>query len=119
MEREPAAEVAEHRRLNTDRCEDMLLPLQTADIIAQVLNFGLSSAIDVQISGNNLARDYSIARRLANDMRNIPGVADLRIAEPLDYPAFNVYVDRNKTLELGITGARSRPASSPRWPGPH
>ena len=30
MEREPAAEVAEHRRLNTDRCEDMLLPLQPA-----------------------------------------------------------------------------------------
>jgi multidrug efflux pump subunit AcrB len=76
---------------------------QAADIIAQVLNFGLSSAIDVQISGNNLARDYAIARRLATDMRNIPGVADLRIAEPLDYPAFNVDVDRNKALELGIT----------------
>ena len=31
------------------------------------------------------------------------GCADLRIAEPLDYPAFKVDVDRNKALELGIT----------------
>jgi multidrug efflux pump subunit AcrB len=76
---------------------------QAADIIAQVLNFGLSSAIDVQISGNDLHSDYQIAERLEKQMRNIPGVADLRIAEPLDYPAFKVDVDRNKALELGIT----------------
>jgi multidrug efflux pump subunit AcrB len=76
---------------------------QAADIIAQVLNFGLSSAIDVQVSGNNLDSDYAIAHRIEEQMRNIPGVADLRIAEPLDYPAFKVDVDRNKALELGIT----------------
>jgi CzcA family heavy metal efflux pump len=76
---------------------------QAADIIAQVLNFGLSSAIDVQISGNDLNSDYAIAHRLETKMRDIPGVADLRIAEPLDYPAFKVDVDRNKALELGIT----------------
>jgi CzcA family heavy metal efflux pump len=76
---------------------------QAADIIAQVLNFGLSSAIDVQVSGNDLHSDYTIAEQLEKQMRNIPGVADLRIAEPLDYPAFKVKVDRNKALELGIT----------------
>ena len=76
---------------------------QAADIIAQVLNFGLSAAIDVQISGYNLDSDNLIAHRLIRQMRNIPGVADLRIGEPLDYPAFKVDVDRNKALELGIT----------------
>src|SRR5229473_2510627 len=76
---------------------------QAADIIAQVLNFGLSSAIDVQVSGNDLDSDYAIAERLEKQMRDIPGVADLRVAEPLDYPAFKVDVDRNKALELGIT----------------
>ena len=76
---------------------------QAADIIAQVLNFGLSAAIDVQVSGNDLNSDYSIAHRLETRMRDIPGVADLRIGEPLDYPAFKVDVDRNKALELGIT----------------
>src|SRR5208282_4168193 len=51
----------------------------------------------------DLQSDYRIATRLQAAMALIPGVADLRIAEPLDYPAFKVEVDRAKALELGIT----------------
>jgi multidrug efflux pump subunit AcrB len=76
---------------------------QAADIVNEVLNFGLSAAIDVQISGNDLNSDYQIASKLQSKMGLIPGVTDLRIAEPLDYPAFKVDVDRDKALELGIT----------------
>jgi multidrug efflux pump subunit AcrB len=76
---------------------------QAADIVNQVLNFGLPAAIDVQISGNDLNSDYQIALRLQSKMSVIPGVADLRIAEPLDYPTFKVDVNRDKALELGIT----------------
>ncbi len=76
---------------------------QAADIVSQVLNFGLPAAIDAQINGNNLEADYDIALRLQDRMRLIPGVTDLRIAEPQDYPAFGVNVDRAKALELGIT----------------
>jgi CzcA family heavy metal efflux pump len=76
---------------------------QAADIIGQVLNFGLPAAIDVQVSGNDLQSDYRIASQLRTAMQTIPGIADLRIAERLDYPAFKVEVDRAKALELGIT----------------
>jgi CzcA family heavy metal efflux pump len=76
---------------------------QAADIVSQVLNFGLPAAIDAQINGNNLEADYDIALRLQDRMKLIPGVSDLRIAEPQDYPAFGVNVDRDKALELGIT----------------
>src|SRR5579863_5488166 len=74
-----------------------------ADMVNQVLNFGLSAAIDAQISGNDLHSDYQIASHLAAKMSVIPGVTDLRIAEPLDYPSFKIDVDRAKALELGIT----------------
>ena len=76
---------------------------QAADIISQVLNFGLPSAIDAQINGNNLQADYDIALRLKERMARIPGVVDLRIAEPLDYPSLKVEVDRTKALQFGIT----------------
>jgi multidrug efflux pump subunit AcrB len=76
---------------------------QAADIISQILNFGLPAAIDAQISGPNLQANYDIATRLKAAMAIVPGVADLRIAEPLDYPAYKVDVDRAKALELGIT----------------
>jgi multidrug efflux pump subunit AcrB len=76
---------------------------QAADIVNEVLNFGLPAAIDVQISGNDLGSDYRIAQRLQSMMSAIPGITDLRIAEPLDYPAYRVEVDRDKALQLGIT----------------
>jgi CzcA family heavy metal efflux pump len=76
---------------------------QAADIVSQVLNFGLPAAIDAQINGNDLNKDYQIAARLADRMHRIPGVSDLRIAEPLDYPSYKVEVDRSKALEMGIT----------------
>jgi multidrug efflux pump subunit AcrB len=74
-----------------------------ADMVNQVLNFGLSAAIDAQVSGNDLNSDYKIASRLAEKMSVIPGVTDLRIAEPLDYPSFKIKVDRAKALLLGVT----------------
>jgi multidrug efflux pump subunit AcrB len=74
-----------------------------ADMVNQVLNFGLSAAIDVQVSGNNLESDYKNAARLTAKMSVIAGVTDLRIAEPLDYPSFKIEVDRAKALELGVT----------------
>jgi CzcA family heavy metal efflux pump len=76
---------------------------QAADIISQVLNFGLPAAIDTQVSGNDLNSDYAIASRLRDRMQQIPGLVDVRIAEPMDYPAFRVNVDRDRALQLGVT----------------
>jgi multidrug efflux pump subunit AcrB len=76
---------------------------EAADIVSQVLNFGLPAAIDLQISGSSLRSDYALAAKLKNKLSRIPGLAYLRIAEPLDYPAFKVDVDRTKALEVGVT----------------
>ena len=85
------------------RFPNVTVYFQAADIVSQVLNFGLPAAIDAQINGNDLQADYDIALRLQDRMRNIPGISDLRIAEPQDYPTFGVNVDRAKALQLGIT----------------
>jgi multidrug efflux pump subunit AcrB len=76
---------------------------QPADITSQVLSFGLSAPIDAQVSGPNLSSDYMLASRLRKAMQRIPGIVDLRIAEPLNFPSFKVDVDRAKALELGLT----------------
>ncbi|MGH7815650.1 MAG: efflux RND transporter permease subunit [Candidatus Binataceae bacterium] len=76
---------------------------QAADITSQILNFGLPAAIDAQVTGIDLNQDYRIALRLKDKMALIPGVRDLRIAEPLDYPALKVQTDRIKALQTGIT----------------
>jgi multidrug efflux pump subunit AcrB len=95
-------EAAIRRRLARD-FPGLSAYFQPADIISQVLSFGLPAPIDAQVSGPDLNSDYVLASRLQSAMRQVPGIVDLRIAEPLNYPSFKVDVDRAKALELGIT----------------
>jgi len=91
------------RTLLAQRFPNVVTYFQAADITSQVLNFGLPAAIDAQVQGYDLQSDYDWALRLKQRMQIIPGVRDLRIAEPLDYPAINVEVDRTKALQFGVT----------------
>jgi multidrug efflux pump subunit AcrB len=90
------------RRMIAERFPDVRVYFQAADIVSQVLNFGLSAPIDAQISGTNLDLDYQVARRLEAVMRVIPGLTDVRVAQLLDYPTIQVDVDRVKAMQLGL-----------------
>lgn len=85
---------------------DVTVYFQAADIISQVLNFGLPAAIDAQITGNDLHLDNEIATRLKAKMERIPGLTDVRIPQTLDYPTLKVDVDRAKALQMGISEAQ-------------
>jgi multidrug efflux pump subunit AcrB len=76
---------------------------QSADIVSQVLNFGTSAPIDLQIMYNNYDSSYKIASRLKDQIRTIPGAADVIIKQVLDYPTFKINVDRERAQELGMT----------------
>jgi multidrug efflux pump subunit AcrB len=90
------------RRLVHEQFPGVQVYFQAADIVSQVLNFGLSAPIDAQISGQSLQASYQIALRLQGEMERIPGLKDVRIAQLLDYPTIRVDVDRIKALELGV-----------------
>jgi multidrug efflux pump subunit AcrB len=74
-----------------------------ADIVTQILNFGLPSPIDVQIEGNDVVASQQIAEKIMAQMRQIHGIADLRVQQPLDYPTLKVAVDRVKASQAGHT----------------
>ena len=76
---------------------------QPADIISQVLNFGLPAPIDVQVEDNNMDRAYTVARRLRDDIQRLPGTADVHILQATQYPTLKVEVDREKAARLGLT----------------
>ncbi len=76
---------------------------QPADIVSQVLNFGLSAPIDVQIDGPDVNASFEVARQLMGRIRRIPGAADVRIPQVLSYPALRVDVDRARAAQIGIT----------------
>jgi multidrug efflux pump subunit AcrB len=74
-----------------------------ADIVTQILDFGLPSPIDVQVEGNDVVASQQIAEKLMAQMRQVPGLVDLRVQQPLDYPTLAVVVDRVKALQAGYT----------------
>jgi multidrug efflux pump subunit AcrB len=74
-----------------------------ADMITQILNFGLPSPIDVQIVGFNVPANRAFANALLQRLHSVPGVVDLHIHQTGDYPQFNVDVDRTKAQLVGLT----------------
>ncbi|HTY79665.1 MAG TPA: efflux RND transporter permease subunit [Candidatus Bathyarchaeia archaeon] len=74
-----------------------------ADIVTQILNFGLPAPIDVQIEGNDLEGNRQVANRMLDELRQVPGLTDLRIQQNFDYPKLQVTVDRTKAAGAGFT----------------
>jgi len=74
-----------------------------ADIVTQVLNFGLPAPIDVQIEGSDIAANREVAAQMLQEVRKVPGVADAHIQQAFDYPAFDIAVDRTKAAQAGYT----------------
>jgi multidrug efflux pump subunit AcrB len=76
---------------------------QAADIVSQVLNFGLSGPIDVQVSGLDLNQIHGVAQDIKRYMQTVPGLTDIRIQQLLDYPTIRLNIDRARALELGVS----------------
>jgi multidrug efflux pump subunit AcrB len=74
-----------------------------ADIVAQILNFGLPAPIDLQVIGTKQEANYAYAASLLNRIRTVPGIADVRIQQTYSYPQINVAVDRTLADEVGLS----------------
>lgn len=76
---------------------------QNADIVTQVLNFGLPAPIDVQVQDANFERAQIYAGRIKRAIEETPGAVDVRQMQVLNYPALKVDVDRLRAARLGVT----------------
>ncbi|MEO7207512.1 MAG: efflux RND transporter permease subunit [Steroidobacteraceae bacterium] len=74
-----------------------------ADMIGQILNFGLPAPIDIQIIGENVQANHEFANVLLQKLHAVAGAVDLHVHQSGDYPQFNVDVDRTKAQLVGLT----------------
>jgi multidrug efflux pump subunit AcrB len=74
-----------------------------ADIVSQILNFGLPAPIDIQIMGRDVDLNHDFANDLMKQLSGINGIADLRIQQPFNQPKLHINVDRTKTMQAGFT----------------
>jgi multidrug efflux pump subunit AcrB len=76
---------------------------QPADIVSQILNFGLPAPIDIQIAGLNRKENYQMATEIAQQVRQIQGVRDVHLHQVMNVPKLHVDVDQTRARELGLT----------------
>ncbi len=76
---------------------------QPADIVTQILNFGLPAAIDVQFTGPNMVKNAELAAELTKSLKTIPGAVDVHVHQRLDNPAVNLQMDRTRLQQVGLS----------------
>jgi CzcA family heavy metal efflux pump len=82
---------------------ETLFTFLPADIVSQILNFGLPAPIDVQITGMNDTANRAYANEIEQRIESIPGIVDSRVHQADDAPEFRIKVDRTRAQQLGIT----------------
>ncbi|MGO9390807.1 efflux RND transporter permease subunit [Rhodoblastus sp.] len=103
QEKNSAELVRRLREKLPEQFPDATFAFLPADIVTQILNFGLPAPIDVQVVGNNLEGNRILANKLLKRIAEVTGVADARIQQPADLPTIKVDVDRTQADRLGVT----------------
>jgi multidrug efflux pump subunit AcrB len=94
--------VRELRRQLPAEFPDATFFFSPADIVSQILNFGLPAPIDIQVVGANPANE-GVARRIAQRITPLPGVVDVHVHQITAAPALNVNIDRTRATQVGLT----------------
>jgi multidrug efflux pump subunit AcrB len=74
-----------------------------ADIISQTLNFGLPAPFDIQIRGRDQNGNRLVASKIADRIRQIPGMVDIRIQQPADLPRLQINIDRERASLMDLS----------------
>jgi multidrug efflux pump subunit AcrB len=99
----PAADYMKKLRLELPSAfPDVQFYFQPADLVTQILNFGIPAQIDLQIQGRDRAENQEIAKQLRDRLADIPGLADVHVQQELDAPELLYTVDRTRAQQLGL-----------------
>ena len=81
---------------------EVVFYFQPADIVTQILNFGLPAQINVRTVGYDREKNLNVARQLRTRIAAIPGIVDAHLQQEVDAPAFYATIDRARAAQLGL-----------------
>jgi multidrug efflux pump subunit AcrB len=94
--------IRELRRELPKKFPELTFYFQPADIVSQILNFGLPAPIDVQVAGYD-PRNFDIARNIRREIAGVPGVVDAHVHQVMNGPDLHLEVDRSRAAQFGLT----------------
>jgi multidrug efflux pump subunit AcrB len=95
--------IEEMRRQLPARFPGVEFFFQPADMVTQILNFGLPAAIDVLFTGADVRSNYEFAAKIMKQIEQIPGTVDTHIHQRLDLPTVALHMDRTQLQTLGLS----------------
>ncbi len=96
------------RRLRIDLPREFpgtLFTFQPADIVSQILNFGLPAPIDIQFRGKDVNGNLAVARKVVEQLSQVPGAVDVNVHQVYDGPKFDIDMNRSQAEQIGITAS--------------
>ena len=94
--------ISELRRVLPRYFPELVFYFQPADMVTQILDFGLPAPIDIQISGYD-PHNYDIARQIRKQISTIPGIVDAHVHQVMDGPDLHLDINRARAAEFGLT----------------
>jgi multidrug efflux pump subunit AcrB len=82
---------------------DTSVVFEAGDIVNQIMNFGASTPVQVDINGHDFEKNKKYAERLKEKLQAVPDLKDVSIIQPLDYPTIDIKVDRTRAGQFGVT----------------
>ena len=94
------------RTLRTElarRFPDCVFYFQPADIVTQILNFGIPAQVDIRIAGYDQANNRKVMRAILHEAAQIPGLVDVHLHQQIAAPELLIAIDRVRAEDLGLT----------------
>jgi len=95
--------IAKLRTVLAQRFPDCIFYFQPADIVTQILNFGLPAQIDIRIAGYDAGTNRKVMQEIRQDISRIPGLTDVHLHQEIAAPELAVAIDRERAQDLGLT----------------
>ncbi|MCQ9154315.1 efflux RND transporter permease subunit [Acidomonas methanolica] len=94
------------RKLRTElarRFPESVFYFQPADIVTQILNFGIPAQVDIRIAGYDVMTNRKVMAEIRDGIARIPGLVDVHLHQQLAAPELRLAIDRQRALDLGLT----------------
>jgi multidrug efflux pump subunit AcrB len=98
-----ATYVAKLRHLLPAAFSEDVFYFQAADMVTQILNFGIPAQINVRAVGYDRSKNLAIAQKLEKRIAALPGVADVHLQQEINGPEFFAQIDRARASQFGLT----------------
>ncbi len=94
--------IRELREMLPQRFPSTQFFFQPADIVSQILNFGMPAPIDIEVMGPNQVGNYQIAEKLVSEIQHVPGAVDVHVQQAFDDPTLHMDIDRTRAQSVGL-----------------